>query len=117
MDVLETTFPEHRFDAIVAAFLFCVLEEDQQLPALKELGRICKPGGRIRLLEYSYSSDPLRRFIMRLWAPWVRWAYGAAFDRHTERYIPMAGLDVVEERFLFHDIIKLIVARPSSAEG
>jgi ubiquinone/menaquinone biosynthesis C-methylase UbiE len=114
MDVLATTFPDRQFDAIVASFLFCVLDAQQQLPALRELARICKPTGQIRLLEYTTSSDPLRRLVMRLWAPWVRWAYGAAFDRETERYLPQAGLEIVETRFLYKDIIKLIVARPRS---
>ncbi len=113
MDVLRTTFPDDSFDAVVASFLFCVLEPERQAPALRELGRICKPGGQIRILEYAYSRDPLRRFIMRLWAPWVRRVYGAAFDRDTERYLPEAGLEILETRFLYKDIIKLIVARPA----
>ncbi len=114
MDVMATTFADRHFDAVIATFLFCVLEVDQQLPALRELARICRPAGQIRLLEYTYSQDPVRRFIMRLWAPWVRWAYGAAFDRDTERYVPEAGLEIVEVRFLYQDIIKMIVARPAS---
>jgi ubiquinone/menaquinone biosynthesis C-methylase UbiE len=112
MDVLETTFPDRHFDAIVATFLFCVLEAGQQLPALRELARICKPGGQIRVLEYSYSKNPFRRFVMHIWVPWVRWAFGAAFDRNTEQYLAPAGLECVEMRYLYHDIIKLIVARP-----
>jgi len=115
MNVLDTAFPDRHFDAIVATFLFCVLDDDQQLPALRELNRVCKPGGVIRFLEYSYSSDPFRRFIMRLWAPWVRWVYGAGFDRDTEQYLPGAGLELVEKRFLYGDTIKLIAARPASA--
>ena len=63
-------------------------------------------------LGYTYSKDPIRRWVMRLWAPWVRWVFGAAFDRDTERYIPEAGLKLVETRFLYQDIIKMIVARP-----
>lgn len=112
MDVLHTSFPDHAFDAVVASFLFCVLTPELQAPALRELARICKPGGRIRILEYAYSQDPFRRWVMRLWAPWVRWAYGAAFDRATEGYLAEAGLAAVETRFLYKDIIKLIVARP-----
>ncbi len=46
-------------------------------------------------------------------APWVRRVYGAAFDRDTERYLPEAGLETLETRFLYKDIIKLIVARPA----
>jgi ubiquinone/menaquinone biosynthesis C-methylase UbiE len=115
MDVLATSFPDNSFDAIVATFLFCVLEPDQQAPALRELARICKPGGQIRLLEYTYSKKPFRRFVMRFWVPWVRRVYGAAFDRATERYIPEAGLVTIEMQFLYKDIIKLIVARPGKS--
>ncbi len=112
MDVLRPSFPDHSFDALVATFLFCVLPPEQQAPALRELARICKPEGQIRILEYAYSQQPFRRLIMRLWAPWVRWTYGAAFDRTTGNYLAEAGLEAVETRFLYKDIIKLIVARP-----
>ena len=113
MDVRATAFPDRHFDVIAATFLFMVLDQDQQLPVLKELARILKPSGQIRLLDCTYSSDRLRRLVMRLWAPWARWAYGAAFDRHPERYLAEAGLDMVEEIFLHQDVIKLIVARPA----
>ncbi len=43
--------------------------------------------------------------------------YGAVFDRDTERYVPQAGLEIVETRFLYKDIIKLIVARPTARPG
>jgi len=112
MDALRTGFPDSCFDAVVATFLFCVLDEDEQLPALTELGRVCKPDGEIRILEYAYPSDPVRRFVMRLWAPWVRFAYGAAFDRNTESYVAAAGLTLAARRWLFRDIIKLLVLKP-----
>lgn len=111
-DIRDTGLADNRFDTVVATFLFCVLDDALQLPALQELARLVRPGGEIRILEYEFSRNPVRRFIMRLWAPWVRYAYGASFDRHTERYIPQAGLEIVEQRFVFLDIIKLIVARP-----
>lgn len=117
MNVLSTSFPDRHFDAIVATFLFCVLDAHLQLPALRELCRICKPAGEIRFLEYTYSKDPLRRCVMRLWAPWVRWIYGAAFDRETEQYIPEANLELLENRFVYRDTIKLIVTRPGSTRN
>ena len=52
MDVTELEFPTGSFDAAVATFLFCVLPHELQVPALRELGRVVKPGGLIRLLEY-----------------------------------------------------------------
>lgn len=111
MDATATDFPDGHFDYVIATFLFCVLDDENQLPALRELRRVCKPKGELRLLEYTYSRDPWRRFIMRMWAPWVRLMYGAAFDRQTMRYIEPAGLELVEERFMLSDIIKLLVLR------
>jgi ubiquinone/menaquinone biosynthesis C-methylase UbiE len=111
MDVTRLDFPDAFFDAAVATFLFCVLDKELQVPGLRELGRVVKPGGSIRLLEYVRPSGPWRRFITRLWQPWIAWAYGASFDRNTEAYIRPAGLELVETRFVVADLIKLIEAR------
>lgn len=114
MNVMEMDFADDSFDAIVSSFLFCVLDAEHQQPALEELRRVCRPGGTIRILEYTVSEIPLRRFIMKLWAPWVRFAYGAEFDRNTERYLDAAGLELVEKKFLYEDIIKLLTAKPKA---
>ena len=112
MDVTQLTFPDETFDSIVSTFLFCVLDAEHQQPALEELRRVCRPDGTIRILEYAVSQDPVRRVIMKLWAPWVRFAYGAEFDRDTEQYLEAAGLDLVDKRFLYKDIIALLTVRP-----
>ena len=112
MNVMEMDFADDSFDGIISTFLFCVLDAEHQQPALEELRRVCHPGGTIRILEYAISEHPLQRFIMTLWAPWVRFAYGAEFDRHTEQYLEAAGLDLVEKKFLYTDIINLLTVRP-----
>lgn len=115
MDVTEMDFADDSFDSIVSTFLFCVLDNEHQRPALQELRRVCRPGGTIHILEYELSQKPLQRFIMKLWAPWVRYAYGAEFDRHTEQYLEAAGLELVNTTFLHKDIIKLLTVRPRSS--
>ena len=110
-DIRNTDFSDGAFDAAVATFLFCVLAPPDQTPALVELKRIVRPGGEIRLLEYVYSTQPARRLIQRLWLPWVKFAYGAGFDRETSRHVHEAGLILVEEAFVYEDMIKMIVAR------
>ena len=112
MNATRTDFSDAHFDFVVATFLFCVLDEADQLPGLRELKRIVKPSGEIRIIEYAYSEKPWKRFVMRLWAPWVRFAYGATFDRNTEAHVEAAGLALVEKRFVFEDIIKLLVLKP-----
>ena len=114
MDVTELEFPTGSFDGAVATFLFCVLPDDQQVPALRELGRVVKPGGLIRLLEYVRPRGTFRRIMSRIWQPWIAWAYGASFDRHTERHIPDAGLELVESRYVVDDLVKLLTARRSA---
>lgn len=111
MDVRRTAFPDGRFDAVVASFVFCVIGAGQQREALAELGRIVRPGGEIRLLDYSWSAQPWRRFVMRPWTPWVRWAYGADFGCETWRHVEPAGLVLAENRFLIDDVVRYVVAR------
>jgi ubiquinone/menaquinone biosynthesis C-methylase UbiE len=111
MDVTKLEFPAGSFDAAVATFLFCVLPEDLQVPALRELGRVVKPGGLIRLLDYVRPKAALRRLISRIWQPGIAWAYGTSFDRRTENHIPEAGLELIESRYVLDDLIKLLTAR------
>jgi ubiquinone/menaquinone biosynthesis C-methylase UbiE len=114
MDVTKLDFGDGTFDAAVASFLFCVLPDELQVAALKELGRVVKPGGSIRLLEYTRPQGGLRRAMTKLWEPWVMWAYGASFDRRTQQHVPEAGLQLIDVRFVVADLIKLISATPGT---
>jgi ubiquinone/menaquinone biosynthesis C-methylase UbiE len=111
MDVTALQFPARSFDAAVATFLFCVLPDELQVPALRELGRVVKPGGLIRLLEYVRPRGRLRRIVARIWQPWIAWAYGASFDRNTEARVPEAGLELIESRYVVDDLVKLLTVR------
>jgi SAM-dependent methyltransferase len=111
MDVTELQFPAGAFDAAVATFLFCVLPDPLQMPALRELGRVVRPGGLIKLMDYVRPKGARRRIVSRIWQPWIAWAYGAGFDRETERHIPNAGLDLVDSRYVVNDLVKLLTAR------
>jgi ubiquinone/menaquinone biosynthesis C-methylase UbiE len=111
MDVTRLALPDRSFDAAVASFLFCVLPNHLQVPALQEIARVLKPGGTLRLLEYVRPKGVLRAAIARLWEPWMAWAYGAGFDRRTEEHVIEAGLEIAETRFVVDDLIKLISVR------
>jgi ubiquinone/menaquinone biosynthesis C-methylase UbiE len=111
MDVTHLDFPDRYFDAAVATFLFCTLPDDLQVAGMRELARVVKPGGIIRCLEYTRPSGRIRRLMTRIWEPWVYWAYGARFDRQTEKRAPDAGLRLFESRYVHDELIKLLGAR------
>lgn len=111
MDVTKLDFPSGSFDAAVSSFLFCVLPNHLQAPALRELGRVVRPGGVIRLLEYVRPRGTLRRTLSYVWQPWIAWAYGASFDRNTEQHVPGTGLELVESRYVVDDLLKMITLR------
>jgi hypothetical protein len=106
MDVTALEFPSSSFDAAVSSFLFCVLPDPLHFPALRELGR-----GLIRLLEYVWPQGTFRRIVSCIRQPLIRWSYGASFDRHTERHVPAAGLELVESRYVVDDLLKLLTVR------
>ena len=111
MDVTRLAFPDTSFDAAVASFLFCVLAPELQAPALREIARILRPGGTLRLLEYVRPKGRVRAAVASLWEPWMAWAYGAGFDRRTEEHVRETELEIVESRSAVDDLIKLISAR------
>lgn len=108
--------PDNSFDWYISTFMYCVMPDRFQPIALEQMARKLKPGGRFRLLEMVYSSQPriLRR--QRLLAPFVEKVYGARFDRRTLQHLKeVPGLTVTETRYLKDDTYLLIEGRKNAA--
>ena len=54
MDAESLEFPDDAFDTVVDSLSLCTLTQPVQ--ALREMARVCKPKGRILLLEHGRSS-------------------------------------------------------------
>lgn len=108
-NICQSPFPDDSFDAAIATFLFCVLDDDDQLPALRELARICRPGSEIRILDYVLPEDPKRRRAAQRMAPLLKLLFGASVERNTEEYVSAAGLNVTERRFVAGDFCRMLV--------
>ncbi len=108
-NICQSPFADGYFDAAVATFLFCVLDDEDQLPALRELARICRAGGEIRILDYVLPEDPRRRRMAQLMAPVVKFLFNASVERNTEQYVADAGLVVTERRMVAGDYCRLLV--------
>lgn len=113
MNVACLAFPDASFDAAIASFVFCTLPGELQLQALRELARVVRRHGTIRLLDYIRPQGRFRRAITRLWEPWVQWAFNARFDRPAEPRLAEVGLELSSSRFVVPDLIRLVEARPA----
>ena len=111
MDLTNLGLPDDSFDAVVATFVFMCIPESAQLPALRELARVCRKDGEIRLVDYRMSEKPIVRAGMRIMSPWLKFAFAGTYAAQTERFFAAAGLACVEQRPLFGDVVKMSVLR------
>jgi len=112
MDLRTIDLPDDHFDGIVSAFVFCTLSDQDRLAALRELGRICKPDGTIRILDYSLSGRPFMRLVMRCCEPWFRWMFNATYQVRFEEFAALAGLELTKSTFVVGDFVKISEFRP-----
>ncbi len=54
-NILQLSYPDGRFDTVIAANVIHLLDEPYQ--ALSELERVCKPGGKIVIPTYMNQTD------------------------------------------------------------
>ena len=113
MDLASLGFADASFDAIVATFVFMCIPDEGQLPALRELSRVCRPGGEIRLVDYCMSQRPVVRAGMRVMSPWLKFAFAGTYRPRTDKYYAAAGLVRTQEKPLFGDVVKLTALRPA----
>jgi len=110
MDVQELKFSGHSFDTVFATFVFCSVPDP--VDGLKELHRVCKPGGKLILLEHMRPGSPLMGLLFDLFNPIVLRTMGANINRRTVENIQKAGWHIQVEEHLTSDIVRWIEARP-----
>lgn len=109
-------FRDASLDTVAASFVCCV--QDDPRPALTEIARVLKPGGRALLLEYVVPNRPLMRAAMRALWPWLHALYGVHWEHDVPCLLAACGLRVAETRSIWGDVVRYIVAqKPGQPAG
>lgn len=108
MDVQELQFPDQSFDTLFATFVFCSVPNP--ILGLKELRRVCKPEGRLILLEHVRSGNRILGLVFDALNPMVVRMMGANINRKTMDNIRQAGWNIDLEEQLSSDIVWWIEA-------
>ena len=111
MDVQNLEFEDDTFDTVVASCVFCSVPDP--IRGLIEVVRVCKPGGKVVLLEHVLSANRILARLMNLANPLVVRSIGANINRRTIENVIKSGLRVEQVTGLAAGIFKLIEARKS----
>jgi ubiquinone/menaquinone biosynthesis C-methylase UbiE len=109
MDIEALYFADNSFDTVIGTFVFCSVPLPMR--GLKELYRVCKPGGQVLLLEHVLSSKPWVAKLMDWLNPVIVKLVGANINRKTIRNVKACGFVWVRTHEGSGDIFKLIEAR------
>lgn len=109
MDTQHLDFEDHTFDYVIATCVFCSVPNP--VLGLREVARICKPGGQIRLLEHMRSDNPVIGKIMDALNPLTVRISGANINRNTLGNIEKAGLFIEQNDRLLSSIDRSLVLR------
>ena len=67
MDAAKTTFADDTFDIVYAPYLISVVPDP--VAVAREMRRICKPGGKIIILNHFRSANPVLSRVERAISP------------------------------------------------
>jgi ubiquinone/menaquinone biosynthesis C-methylase UbiE len=108
MDAEEMSFPDDSFDTVVSMCVFCSVPHPDR--GLREIRRVCRPGGRLLMLEHVRSEGPIAGPLMDLINPLPFNLYGASINRRTVETLRGAGFVDILMHDIWRDIMKMIVA-------
>jgi phosphatidylethanolamine/phosphatidyl-N-methylethanolamine N-methyltransferase len=97
MDAGHLAFADNSFDTVVAMYVITVVPEPERV--MRELSRICKPGGEVILVNHFSQEEGVRGWVERRMAPFAdHLGWRPVFD--LDRVLVCDELQILERRAL-----------------
>ena len=113
MDAERLAFADQSFDTVVSTLSTCTFPSP--VVAMREMGRVVRPGGVILLMEQGYSDRRWLRMLQDLRAErqfqWLR----CRWKREPHLQAEEAGLRIESDDRIWLGMIHVMVLRPSGA--
>ncbi|KAK9909128.1 hypothetical protein WJX75_007574 [Coccomyxa subellipsoidea] len=106
-------YAENSFDTVVDTFGLC--SHGNPVHVLKEMGRVCKPDGKILLLEHGKANPNWLNKILDDGAHKHLMKWGCQWNKDIESIVKEAGLEIESLSRWHFGTTYVIVARPAAA--
>eukprot|EP00884_Botryococcus_braunii_P005470 jgi/Botrbrau1/14924/Bobra.0018s0028.1 len=109
-DVTRMPFQDGQFDSVVDTFSLCVFPDPAA--AVREMGRVLKPGGRLHLLEHCRSPFAPLAWYQDITAPLVaKTGKGCVWNQDVIAIVRDAGFQITKAQPALGGLLVLVEAR------
>ena len=106
-------FKDNSFDTVVGTLVFCTIPDP--IRAIREVVRVCKPGGKILLFEHIRHDQRMLAILQDLLTPvWKRLCDGCHLNRNTVEWLMKENIDIIHTKTHIKKLFITIEARNSS---
>jgi ubiquinone/menaquinone biosynthesis C-methylase UbiE len=112
LDASTLPFPDASFDTVTVSLTLCTVPDPER--TLREMSRVCRPDGRLVLLEHVRAPNPVLAWLQEKLTPVQVRRMGCHLDRPTDRLVREMGFPVDRDDRRLFSIFHLIVMRPLS---
>ena len=106
MEAEKLDFPDNSFDTVVSTLTTCTFTDS--IAALQEMKRVCRPDGRILLLEHGSSKLRIVRYVQDRFADWHFRNAGCRWNQEPRDIMKEAGLNITSVKSAFLGIFHAV---------
>ncbi|MDC3411971.1 class I SAM-dependent methyltransferase [Aquibacillus sp. 3ASR75-11] len=103
-------FADNTYDSVVSTLVFCTIPDPVE--ALKEIARVCKPGGTVLFFEHVKMENAILAKTQDILTPlWKRICDGCHLNRETVNVIEQSELSINDLKYYYKGLFFVVKAK------